>query len=494
MRWFTARPILVLVLGSTPLAALTVASFARIGQVSDELPAAEDFNRAGEALLAPSEQLEGDAAVSRALAERELFAGEALAMNDKLPDPAFFVSLREDWDRWLAAQKLIDDVLQFERRLVDADRRGLEQAALEVRRLSDVCGKGDATGSSQLVRALYRRSEEIQERIHRLREIENARRLISEANAAAERQEHDRAVELCDEILAKYTGALEPAELSVVRARRGSSQFRRDWLFVRDQVQGSDDVARKRDWLKNFLAKYADPGSRASAEREIVVEAEARLLAMEAEAVRLERNRAAQRPIEMLAQYDSKPFPDGLRAAAEIAKEYPTDTVRACLQDRVRGWLATAVPAKRLAEPADLEEAELADGQVLRGYFAATTDAGGRITGYKCYKSAEERRNPTAAVGRYPADEFRRPPGATVLRGCALRYEEARRAALDHPNRPIHWTALAATCESIGEELQEYRRKPGSSREPLSFDAEGRFAQALLTPAPWSNIEEVWAR
>ncbi len=491
MRWLGAGPILVLLLGSAPLAVLTLASLARIGQVSQELPATDGFSRSGEILLLPPDRLAGDEGLSRALAERDLFAGGVPGATDESPEPVFFRSLRGDWDRWCGVRQLVDDVLQLERRVAKADRRGLEQAAEEVRRLVSASGKRGPAHDSRLIRALARRERAIQDRIHRLRDIESAKRLIVDAGAAADRQEHGRAIEIYDEILARFSGVLEPAELADLRARREDAQFRRDGLALFDQVRSADDIARKRRLLKDFLAKYANPVYRSTA---AIEQARGELLAVEAEALRLERNRAAERPIEMLARYDIKPLPDGLRAAAEIARTYPTDTVRARLQDRVRTWLARALPARELTEPVGLEEAELADGQVLRGYFAATRDPGGRINGYKCYRSAEERKSPTAAVGRYAAAEFRRPPGVTVPRDCVLRYEQARRAALTQPDRQVHWTALAATCETLDAELSAYRRLPGSSREPLSFAAEGRLARALLHPVPWSQIEEVWAR
>ena len=491
MRWLGARPILVLLLGSAPLAALTVASFARIGQVSQELPATDGFSRSKELALLPPDRLAGDEALARALAECELFAGGSLGASDESPEPVFFTSLRRDWGRWCGVEGLVDDVLRFEQRVAQADRRGLEQAAEEVRRLLNASGKQGPAHDSRLVRALERREREIQDRIRRLRDIESAKRLMIDAGAAADRQEHERAIEIYDEIFAKFSSVLEPAELADLRARREDAQFRRDGRALFNQVQSAGDVARKRSLLKDFLAKYANPVYRSTA---AIEQAQAQLLAVEAEALRLERNRAAERPIEMLAGYDIEPFPDGLRAAAEIAKTYPTDTVRARLQDRVRTWLVQALPAKELMEPVDLEEAELADGQVLRGYFAATRDPGGRINGYKCYKSAEERKSPTAAVGRYAAAEFRRRPGVTVLRDCVLRYAEARRTALTQPDRQVHWTALAATCETLDAELSAYRRLPDSSREPLSFESEGRLARALLNPVPWSQIEEGWAK
>ncbi len=491
MRWLGARPILVLLLGSAPLAALTVASFARIGQVSQELPATDGFSRSEELALLPPDRLAGDEALARALAECELFAGGSLGASDESPEPVFFTSLRRDWGRWCGVEGLVDDVLQFEQRVAQADRRGLEQAAEEVRRLLNASGKQGPAHDSRLVRALEppgaRDSRQNSPAAgHRERQAFDDRRRRGGRSPRARAGDRDLRRDFRQVLQRARAGrACGPA----CPARRRPVPPRRAGLVQSGSERG--DVGRKRSLLKDFLAKYANPVYRSTA---AVEQAQAQLLAVEAEALRLERNRARRRPIEMLAGYDIKPFPDGLRAAAEIAKTYPTDTVRARLQDRVRTWLVQALPAKELMEPVDLEEAELADGQVLRGYFAATRDPGGQINGYKCYKSAEERKSPTAAVGRYAAAEFRRRPGVTVLRDCVLRYADSRRMALAQPDRQVHWTALAATCETLDAELSAYRRLPGSSGEPLSFESEGRLARALLDPVPWSQIEEVWAK
>ena len=87
MRWLGARPILVLLLGSAPWAALTVASFARIGQVSQELPATDGFSRSEELALLPPDRLAGDEALARALAECELLAGGSRRKRSR-PSPS----------------------------------------------------------------------------------------------------------------------------------------------------------------------------------------------------------------------------------------------------------------------------------------------------------------------------------------------------------------------------------------------------------------------
>jgi hypothetical protein len=154
----------------------------------------------------------------------------------------------------------------------------------------------------------------------------------------------------------------------------------------------------------------------------------------------------------------------------------------------VAGWVAEEIRPKQTAEPPLVEEAETKDGALVRGYFRRVTGADGS-PGYKRYATHEDLLRPKADVGTHPARDFLRPPGPSVLCSELDRYHAARQRLLEHPRRRRSWVELAALCDALQKELEQYRRKPGAAQEPLRFDREAEFARRVLSGSGWQEVE-----
>ena len=120
-----------------------------------------------------------------------------------------------------------------------------------------------------------------------------------------------------------------------------------------------------------------------------------------------------------------------------------------------------------------------------------TTD--GKVAGYKRYPTYEQFLNPVAEVGTYRAEELLSEPAESTPRQCVRRYNESRARLLEHPGRRGTWEEFAALCEALQHEWQQYRQKPGSSNENLSFEAEGRFARELPAKSGWTDMQTLFA-
>jgi hypothetical protein len=89
-------------------------------------------------------------------------------------------------------------------------------------------------------------------------------------------------------------------------------------------------------------------------------------------------------------------------------------------------------------------------------------------------------------------DELLGAPRATVPRRVQLVYAKARQAVLDRPDRKESWAKLGEVCTAGETYLAEYRKKPGSSKEPFSLRAEGRFAQEIPASPAWKQVEKLF--
>jgi hypothetical protein len=493
------KPILVLVLGCLPLAGLTVASFAGIGSLASELPSIDegDLDPAGAALSVPSARdLEDDEMLRVAVAQREFLAGEPLPELAGQSEPLYLDSLVADWKQWSDATELVGDVLSLEAGNPDeTDLPQLQSAIERIDTIQDECREKDPAGSARLARVLDRRKKELLARIDFLEKCEDAERMIAEAGKAYTSGQYMNAHKLYEAVLADHegilrSGALEKFTYDDVDSSRQTAAFWRDAGNLRLTSPVSDRPSLQHDSLVRFLDKYQ--GMEGEAEGEKLTSTELKLETVRAELLRLEMNASAVQPISTLDRYDERPFGEGLTAAARIAETYPTTWVRSQLQERVLLWLTQVLPPKQFNEPNGIQEVETLSGNVLRGYFEPVPDAGGGVIGYKRYPTAEERKNPTRTVGRYPAADLRGVPNLSVPRQCVDAYESARTRLLADPGNRDCWNSLRRTCDSAEATLVDYSRKPGNSRESLSFVETSQFAKSVLMPSVWSQMETVW--
>ena len=254
----------------------------------------------------------------------------------------------------------------------------------------------------------------------------------------------------------------------------------------------TENPTRQQEAYEGFLADFGNVSGKLEQER--IARATRRLEEIRAELQRIAWNEAASQPIATLSRYDARPFEEGLAQAAEVAGTYPTNSVRAQVQQRVVAWITASLPSEDVDEPEGIQEVETISGNVLRGFFEPVPDAAGQVIGYKRYSSAEQRRAPTGNVGRYPAADLRGSPTHSVPRQCVEAYHAARDRLLADPGNRDAWSALERTCESAETTLLDYRRKPGSLREALAFEQQRRFARAVLNTDLWKQIEVIWRK
>ncbi len=496
----TTKPIAVLVLGCLPLAVLTVAAFAGIGDLDSKLPSIHegDLVPASASVSVPSsEDMKGDELLCGAVTEREFLAGESLPERTLDAKPIYCDSLAADWRQWSDATDLVHDILAVEGSLIDAELAKpksldaqlakLESGLNRFEEIREECRRKDPAGSAGLAGVLERRCGELQEDIAHRRRQDRAEKLCARAEGASDAGKYEESITLFSQVLRDYSDVVDSKavneQLEVAQFWHGEGDLSLDTPVT---AQPSE----QRDALVRFLSKHE--GIREEAVLRRTQEISRKLELVQVELRRLEMNETALQPISALAKYDDRPFGEGLPAAAQIAEDYPTVWVRSQVQQRVVAWLTRALPVRKLDEAADMEEVETTSGSVLRGFFEPVPDAGGGVIGYKSYPTAAERKSPTRNVGRYPVADLRGVPTRSVPRQCVDAYASARGQLLADAGDLERWRTLRRTCESAESALTDYRRKPGSSRETLTFDGTIQLTKTVLTPSVWSQMQAVW--
>ncbi len=482
---------LVFILGCLPLAALSVWGLLEMATVEDPVR-----------LESPSEAVEQAhraAEQARAQAALERQAVDALARADLL-DPGPLDPLAADeasealrslgaaWADWREALHTAEAVGDAARTPRGDELDALKTAASRIESMKAQVEASSLRGKRELVAALGRRLADLRSRIERIERQRAAAERIARARAAFAAEEYPQCVDLCDEVLSAYSPAIDAQAAESVRALRRRAQLWLEHARAIADLETATEPAERRLVLQKLLDNYPSREGLARAEIEALGALEAELDRVAARIETAEQAKAAEQALANLKSDLPKGFSERVRRAAEILDRHGTAACRDALRAAARSWLAEMLPQKQLSESPQLREVETTRHEIVRGFFTEVKSP----HGFKRYETYEQSVNPSADVGTYLAKELLGSPAPTVLRRCVERYEIARTGLIDSPGEKERWQRLAELCVQLEEELKEYRAKPGSGREALSFAAERRFAARVPDSPDWIPLEKLF--
>jgi hypothetical protein len=490
------KPVLALIGGCVPLAALTVASFVDLGTA--EPPFAEalapiDGRLEAAAAEDAAKTARAEAPLAKELNAADLFGIEALPAVQNAPAESPLRPLAEAWPLWTGARQLVTRVVDAEQLANSNDLDQLKEAAEQFAAIQKKYEKAPPRGAERLIETLQRRQAAVRVKIAKKeREIE-ANQILAQARTAFRPQQYETCLRLCDQLLTTYADALDNSILAKVRVLRERAEFWSDAERLAGLLVAANEPPQRMTRLREFLDKYPDRRERTESELKILEDRERELRRLEAAAAETEQGQAAARSMEQLRRDPPADLADRLARAREIAGQYPSAAVRAQLRREARAWLAQSLPEKQLAEPPQFREMETTRGELIRGFIKEVKGPDGSATGYKRYSTQEQMLRPVAEVGTYRPEDLRRRPAETVPRTCVTRYHEARDRVLAAPAERDAWQTLAELCNAIDGELRAYRAKPGAGRDELSFAAEERFARRAVEGSLWEQIAQLFA-
>jgi PAS domain-containing protein len=259
-------------------------------------------------------------------------------------------------------------------------------------------------------------------------------------------------------------------------------------------LESAEDLSRRKTLLESFLKKHAGMEGRTSAEERILQQCVEQLREVSQQMAAVEKDRLAEEAIRSLLDNLPEAYDERVGAAARILDRYPDPKVRSRLSASAVAWLDEHLPAKAIEEHDLLREAENSDGQIIRGFFKKVEDPDGTLVGYKRYTTYEQFVSPTAEVGTFRVEQLPVLPDNSELRRCVEAYNDARSKLLDHLGEPERWAALATVCDTSEVRLEAYRRKPGSSREALSFAREASFARSVVEGPAITSLQALFGQ
>lgn len=515
------KSILLLILTCLPLAVLTTASFVELARQSDQpVGVAAPSQRDEQAAMAAADakRLAADRTVLGELRQTDLLAknleeekgtvpigakhpagrsgqwGQPPFLLPDVPPESSLQSLGKDWRIWVRTREMAAGILAAENLVQAADARQLEEAARKFTELQDRYKQLPPPGTETLLKLLADRCEELNRAVGRGQTQQQTADLAQKAKTAFGEQKYKDCVELCDQLLAKGSPAADETLLAEIRTLKLRAAFHRGAQRVREKLEMAATPGERLTLLQDFVAAHPNREAWTDAERRAVAQFETELqtLRQAGEAVKLAA--AAVVEVEKLRRKPPVGFTARVEAAAAILERYPAREVQQSLRTLVVEWLAEAIPTKRIQEDPALREMETKAGVMVRGYFNEARDAGGTLVGYKRYPTAAEARNPLYEVGTARLDTLASPPGESVPRQSVFRYQEARRRLLANPGQSEVWSDLAKLCGALDATLAEYRKKPGSSPEELSFAREERGLRQLMASPLWAKLQKLLAR
>ena len=485
------KPLGIIILGCLPLAALTLWSFVELRGIEDHASASKDPAKGAEL----AEQARKLAADERAIADRlagaDFLAGEALPSLRKIPADSDFHPAAETWPRWTTAREMVQAYLEVQRLTATTDAQRLHEAVRQFEKLKATYRTTMVGAAPEYLKLIDGRIAELNQLIDRGARLTEATQRLTQAREKFKPGGYAACVELCDELTAKYAGVLPPADLERVQILKARAQFWDDVERVSVALKSASTLASQRLLLQEFLAKFVDRSGRTPNERTTLEQFDRQLADLDGKLGAAEKTQAAQRQIEEFNRNLPADFAERLHGTARIVANYPTDAVRDLMRTNLDRWLREALPVKQVAEPSLIQETQTSGGQIVRGFFKEVKDADGKLVGYKRYATYQEYLDPVSQVGTFKKEDLAGPPAGTTAHRLAAQYSEGRRRVLEQPGRRQSWTALADLCETLEGQWLEYKKRPGASREELSFAQEARFARELLAGDLWQDLTTV---
>ncbi len=485
------KPIAILVLGCVPLAALTVWSFVELASV-DKRVAVPEADEQVVAAREAAEQFHASARAEeeplRALEPTELLAGRPLEGLAEAGEASRLRSLAEPWLRWQEALETAEATVEADRPAAIGDLDGLKAALTRLEELKTGVEMSSLHGTQPLQKVVRLRIELVKARIRQIEREREAAAQIAQARAAFQATEYARCVKLCDEVLSGYAKVIDARAAENLRILRQRAQFWDDTGRMNSDLETADSLPQRRTVLAAFLAKYPDRHTHTDPEQKVLDRCKQDLGEMTAKIEAGEKDQAATEAVERLRAQLPDDFSTRLAKAAETVGQYDTETCRAALQGEVQRWIEEFLPEKQIEEEPRIQEVETTRHEIVRGYFTEVNSP----RGYKRYPTYEQSLRPVSEVGTYLANRLLGGPAPSLPRRCMTRYNQAREALIEAPQQAEAWQALAALCGRLDKELADYRRKPGSSQQPLSFEREARFAAERLGKTDEENLKKLW--
>ena len=488
------KPLGIIILGCLPLAVLTLWSFVELRGIEDHiLPPPTGKGPAVQAELA--EQARKLAAEEKAAADRfavaDFLAGEALPLLRKVPAESDFHPAAETWPRWTTAREMVQAYLEVQGLTATADAQRLREAVRQLEKLKETYKISMVAAAPEYLKLIDGRIAELKQLIEHGTRLTEANLRLTQAREKFKPGGYAACIELCDELTSKYAGVLPAADLEKVRILKTRAQFWDDVGRLSAALKSADTLASQRLLLQEFLGKYADRSGRTPNERAALEQFDRQLADLNEKLGAAEKNQAAKRQIDEFNGNLPANFADRLHAAARIVANYPTDAVRGLMRANLDRWLREALPVKQVGESPLIRETQTTGGQIVRGFFKEVEDADGKLIGYKRYATYQEYLDPVSQVGTYKNEDLAGPPTETTAHRIAAQYNESRLQALQQPGRRESWTALADLCETQEGQWRQYQKRPGASREELSFAQEARFARELLAGDLWQDLTTI---
>jgi hypothetical protein len=484
---------LVVILGCLPLAVLTVWSFAELGAIQDRSAVQGSKDEFAAQVAAAVELRAEHSAVKNAaegLAEGDLLTRPTTGSLDKVSTKSSLRPAADAWQQWTETHGLVRQFLEAERLAGSVNPEQLREATTQMEQLRSKCRAMPQGTNATMLALLDQRLAEVNRKLKRGELFVQAEAAVTRAREAFRAERYEECASLCHQWLSQYA-ALDPSTSEKVKVLRQRAEFRADHARLTIQLHSSGPLAERKRLLEGFLGKYSDRTARSDLELQVLQQRQRELDGFREQLLDEQQMRAASTSLAQMERDLPLEFHARLRGAAAIAARHPSPTVHRMLTQRLDGWLREALPEKRLEESPLVQEAETRRHEIARGFFRSVKGPDGSVIGYKRYQTYEELLHPKAEVGMYRKEEFLDKPDQSTLQRLVAQYQQARDKLLAAVTEKDQWAEFAELCETLELQLQQYRRKPGASQEPLSFVREGRLAREVASGPSLRSLAQI---
>lgn len=366
--------------------------------------------------------------------------------------------------------------------------------------------------AGKLISVLEMQQSELQKRVEMAEKRTEAEALLVQARNAFDARHFTTARDKCNTLLTDYKDHLERGVyLNIVKLKARSEVYAGADVMAEIKLSSlslEERLEKITDFLDTLEKLDEDEMTEEEKEQIVAFQNEARTLRLQI--MDEQHSDAIHDAVENLKGHTSS-VPKILAQAAlateavrkfrqSLDKDDPGAHEKArqlaSQQKKIQGFVTRVFRDKIDAEPvqadAGLQEAALTDGTLVRGFFKPVSD-GGKVTGYRCYPTAQELAKPTVSVATTSVEDFRDLPGDAIEVRFAADYARERESLLDNLDSRGAWVDFQVKCQKMEDQLRERERQTGTSSKG-SFRQPIAVAKYVLKDENWKKMESIFRK
>ncbi|MDO4571413.1 MAG: hypothetical protein Q4D38_13595 [Planctomycetia bacterium] len=438
----------------------------------------------------------------------ELILPASDAASEKVRSYGFLRGATAAFEKWNALSGYIFEYLDILQNFRSTD---LDQVTWSMRKFREIREEfSSALPPGSVKSELEAQEKALEARIVKARRVGESTKILGESRNAYESKDYSICRDKCNVLLADYDDILDAVVRREVQRLKNMSEVFAGRDELGDIRLSQESPEAQLEKVQEIVDRYEGIDESELSDAEKTQLEESRALATDLRIKILEEQYSGEIDIAIsdFGARKNLPLRELLSSAQDLIakinafqdllkdddisrkKREELDAQKKRVRTVFRRRMQEKIPEVKFTQSPLLQEAEMKDGSILRGFFRLV-EQDGKVVGYKCYPTQKEYDNPTVSVGMRPSEDFKTPPSIPLEAGFCQKYAEAKKKLAAQMDTRGAWIDFHNSCKKMDDRLREHEKKT-KQETGISFRGAADVSRVILKDENWSKIQEIF--